>query len=156
MITENKDFKLPKEIDLLFDNKKLDILIYLGILYSVKENIKENKVNIEQLLYYYSVIYFVNQGTNDPIINKYLRDKSRINDIMIYLENLNFVKIYGDIYITVSKLNFSITEKGIETIKSLESESIKLYLDDIYNITHKYPYKTTAGRFKFLLYEGEL
>lgn len=156
MISENKDFQLPREIDLLFDNKKLDIVIYLGILYFVKESFKENKINIEQLLYYYSVIYFSQQGTTDPIINKYLRDKNRINDIMIYLENLDFIETYGNIYTRVSKLNFSITKKGIETIKSLESESIKLYLDNIYNVIQRYPYKTTVERFKFLLYEGEL
>ena len=74
---------------------------------------------------------------------------------MIYLENLNFVQVHGDIYISLNKLKFSIAEKGIEAIKSLTSESIRMYLDIISYIIENYPYKTTSEKFKFLLYEGD-
>lgn len=61
---------LPIEIDLLFDNKKLDILKYLGILYQSKYNLRKRKINLEQLLYYYSMLYFESVNTNTPMIYK--------------------------------------------------------------------------------------
>ena len=154
MTNNNELFYLPVEIDLLFDNKKLDILKYLGILYQSKGN--KGKLNLEQLLYYYSMLYFEVRNTNTPMIYKYLRDKKRINEIVIYLENLGFVEIYGDVSIRLNNLKISISEAGIEAIDSWQSESIEVYLNQIAIIIEKYPYGAKISEFQKLLYEGEL
>ena len=127
MINDNRSYHLPIEIDLLFDNKKLDILKYLGILYYANGNLKKRKLNIEQLLYYYSMLYFETSNTNAPMIYKYLRDEKRIHEIVIYLENLGFVEVHGDIFTRLNSLMISISEAGIEAIDSWQSESIGVY-----------------------------
>ncbi|MFW3579475.1 hypothetical protein ACN9KL_13840 [Vagococcus fluvialis] len=48
---------LPIEIDLLFDNKKLDAMKYLLIMYQIK--MKSNRrISFEELLYYYTLLYY--------------------------------------------------------------------------------------------------
>lgn len=155
MINDNRSYHLPIEIDLLFDNKKLDILKYLGILYYANGNLKKRKLNIEQLLYYYSMLYFETSNTNAPMIYKYLRDEKRIHEIVIYLENLGFVEVHGDIFTRLNSLMISISEAGIEAIDSWQSESIGVYLKQISNVMGKYTYGTKIFEFQNLLYEGE-
>ncbi|EGO8274619.1 hypothetical protein PMT97_05975 [Enterococcus faecalis] len=146
---------LPIEIDLLFDNKKLDILKYLGILYQSKYNLRKRKINLEQLLYYYSMLYFESVNTNTPMIYKYLRDKKRINEIIIYLENLGFIQIHGNMFTRLNSLKISISDAGIEAIDSWQSDSIGVYLKQILIVMEKYPYGANNSKFQKLLYEGE-
>src|SRR5699024_12379231 len=111
MSTDLKIFQLPTEIYLIFDNKKLDVLKYLLIIYHLKEKFRKRRISLEELLYYYSIIYFKNHKINAPLIYKYLRDKKRINEIMISLENLDFIQVHGDIFTPINKLIISITKK---------------------------------------------
>ncbi|ECB9828908.1 hypothetical protein FL859_07180 [Listeria monocytogenes] len=151
----NKQSHLSPEIELLFDNKKLDVLKYLGILYQAKDMSRQRQLSLEQLLYYYSMLSFETTDINTPLIYKYLRDKKQINKIMIYLENLEFVQIHGDIFTRLNKLKISISETGINAIESLQSESVEMYLKQIIDIMEKYPYGTKNLEFQKLLYEGE-
>ncbi|MGM0727618.1 MAG: hypothetical protein ACQETS_15275 [Bacillota bacterium] len=156
MSTDKMIFQLPTEIDLLFDNIKLDILKYLLIIYHLKENFNKRRLSLEELLYYYSIIYFENHEIDAPLIYKYLRDKKTINESMISLENLEFIQVHGDIFTPIDKLRISITKKGIETIKSLESENVVLYSENIFIIIKSYPYGNMGENFNQLLYEGDL
>ncbi|WP_137664928.1 hypothetical protein [Enterococcus hulanensis] len=151
----NRPSHLPVEIDLLFDNKKLDILKYLSILYQAKISLRQRKLTLEQLLYYYSVLYFKTSSGNTPLIYKYLRDKKRINEIIIYLENLGFVKVDGDITTQLNGLKVSISKDGIAAIDSWQSESINVYLNHISIIMDECSYGTKNSEFQNLLYEGE-
>ena len=155
MSKKNVSLNLPLEIDLLFDNKKLDILKYLGIIYQVKTRTKKRKLNLEQLLYYYTILYYETSNTSTPLIYKYLRDKKRISEILIYLENLKFVQVHGDVFTRLNGLQVSITELGIQSIGSWQSDSISLYLNNISDILEKYPYGSKVSEFQKLLYEGE-
>ncbi|MFR4286691.1 MAG: hypothetical protein ACLUQ0_10465 [Enterococcus italicus] len=146
---------LPLEIDLLFDNKKLDILKYLGILYQVQTKTKKRNLNLEQLLYYYTFLYYETSNTSTPLIYKYLRDKKRISESLIYLENLKFVQVHGNIFTRMNGLQVSITELGIQSIESWQSDSISLYLNNISNVLEKYSYGSKVSEFQKLLYEGE-
>lgn len=152
---EDNDYYLPKEIDLLFDNKKLDILKYLGILYHSKKQQKKRKLNFDQLLYYYSMLHFETNNNHTPMIYKYLRDQKRINEILIYLDNLGFVEIHGDLTTQLKSLKVSITDAGIEIIESSYSESINKYLKHISTILDKYVYGTGMDEFKKILYKGD-
>ncbi|BDG67569.1 hypothetical protein ENLAB_11330 [Enterococcus innesii] len=151
----NKQSHLSSEIELLFDNKKLDLLKYLGILYQAKDICRQRQLSLEQLLYYYYMLYFETTDINTPLIYKYLRDKKQINEIIIYLENLEFVQIHGDLFTRLNKLKVSISETGINAIDSLQSESVEMYLKQIIAIMEKYPYGTKNLEFQKLLYEGE-
>lgn len=146
---------LPKEIDLLFDNKKLDILKYLYILYLAKTKLKKKKLNLDQLLYYYTLLSFETSYTSTPKIYKYLRDKKRINEAIIYLENLKLIQVYGEVYIKLSNLKISISKSGIELINFGTTESFEAYISHISNIMDKYPYGTKVQQFQNLLHKGE-
>lgn len=155
MSKKNISLNLPLEIDLLFDNKKLDILKYLGILYQIKTKTKKRKLNLEQLLYYYTILYYETSNTSKPLIYKYIRDKKRISEILIYLENLKFIQVHGDVFTRLNGLQVSITELGIQSIDAWQSDSILRYLNNISDILEKYPYGSKASEFQKLLYEGE-
>lgn len=146
---------LPFEIDLLFDNKKLDVFQYLVILYHAKVHFRKRKLSLEQLLYYYTVICSQDNTHNVPLINKYLRDKSKLNNNIIYLSNLGFAKVEGDINTATTKLKISITDFGIKTIAQWKSDNVQAYILNTYNIMNNYPYENKSLRFKHLLYEGE-
>lgn len=146
---------LPIEIDLLFDNKKLDTLKYLGILYQAKIRTRKRKFNIEQLLYYYTLLYYETNNISTPLIYKYLRDRKRINELLIYLENLKFIQVHGDVSSRLNGLQVSITEAGIQAIESWQSDSILIYFNHISNILEKYPYGSMISEFQNLLHIGE-
>ena len=149
------DFHLPIEIDLLFDNKKLDVFLYLGILYHSKVHFRKRKITLEQLLYYYTVIYSQDKDLGVPLIYKYLRDKERLNENIVYLSNLGFVILDGDITTPTIKLKISITDFGIDTIVNWESDNVQLYIKDIYKVMENYPFENKSSSFKQLLYEGD-
>lgn len=155
-MSKNNNFSyLPIEIDLLFDNKKLDTLKYLGILYQAKIKTRKRKINIEQLLYYYTLLYYETGNISTPLIYKYLRDKKDINELLIFLENLKFIQVHGDISSRLNRLQVSITEEGINAIESWQSDSILTYFEHISNILEKYPYGSMNSEFQNLLYVGE-
>lgn len=156
MNNHNIDFHLPIEIDLLFDNKKLDVFVYLGILYNYKLHFRKKTITLEHLLYYYTIVYSQDKDLDVPLIYKYLRDKERLNENIIYLSNLGFVLLEGDILTSTKKLKISITDLGIETIANWESENVQLYIQDIYEVMKNYPYENKSKSFKQLLYEGEV
>lgn len=150
------EFSLPLEIDLLFDNKKLDALKYLAILYNIKKYSKKKTVNLEHTLYYYLVLEFENDTSKVPLINRYLRDYKNIKQTMIYLYNLDFCKVIGDITAPTQKIKWSLTEKGIQMIEAWDSDLLKLYIQDTKLVMDRYPYETKSIYFKNLLYEGVL
>lgn len=150
----NNNSNLSAELDLLFENGKLDLLKYLGILYKVKDRKNASKLTFEQLLYYYSILFLENKDDDIPMIYEYLRDKKEINSIIIYLENLGFVKIYGSISIRLDKLKVVITKEGIKFIDSEQSKNIKKYLEQISITMDKYAYEENYSRFNNLLHGG--
>lgn len=155
-LSHNHEFSLPLEIDLLFDNKKLDALKYLAILYNIKKYSKKKTVNLEQTLYYYLVLEFENDTSKMPLINRYLRDYKNIKQTMIYLYNLDFCKVIGDITVPTQKIKLSLTEKGIQIIESWDSDLLKLYIQDTKTVMDRHPYETKTIYFENLLYKGVL
>ncbi|MEB7051425.1 hypothetical protein [Mammaliicoccus sciuri] len=155
MSEQNISSHLSIEIDLLFDNKKLDTLKYLGILYQVKIKRKNSKLNVEELLYYYTMLYYETNNIKTPLIYKYLRDKKRINELIIYLENLKFIQVHGDVTSRLNRLQLSITECGVQAVESLQSDSTLKYFEYTSHIIEKYPYRNKNSEFQNLLYIGE-
>lgn len=152
---KNDGYQSPFEIELLFDNKKLEIFQYLVILYSCLKDTGKKKLSLEQLLYYYTIIFFVNDGTKTPLIFKYSKDKSKLNGIIIALSSLGFIEVAGNLTSSINTLKISITEEGIRFIEEAKSESINKYMMHMRDIIIRNPYEKKLLRFNKLLYEGE-
>lgn len=147
---------LPLEIDLLFDNKKLDVFQYLCILHYSRTHFNMKKLSFEQLLFYYTIIYFYENKINFPLINIYLRNKKNLNAMVIYLSNLGFINIEGDVTTPTNKLKISITELGQTTMTFWESIELKTQCENIQSVIRRYPFDKHSTSFNRLLYKGEL
>lgn len=148
------DFKSPFEIELLFNNQKLELFQYLIILYSCLKDNRKRKLSIEQLLYYYTIIFSDNDNSKTPLIFKYTRDQSRINDVLIKLGSIGYIEVSGEISMPTKSLKISITKQGITFIEHIESISITDYINHIRSIISLRPYEKKSIYFKKLLYEG--
>ncbi|EGO8651577.1 hypothetical protein EFL05_11875, partial [Enterococcus faecalis] len=66
----NKPNNTPLEIDLLFDNKKLDAMKYLLVMYT-----RQKKMTVTELLYYFSIVNIsLEEYTEIPRMNIYLKN----------------------------------------------------------------------------------
>ena len=152
---KKNEYQSPFEIELLFDNKKLELFQYLVILYSCLKDNRKRKLSIEQLLYYYTIIFFETDETKTPLIFKYNKDKSRINKILIALSSLQYVEIDGKVISPIKTLKASITKQGIEFLQEIQSPVLEEYIEVIRNIIQRRPYEKNSVYFKNLLYEGK-
>lgn len=145
-----RQIDLPVEIDLLFDNKKLDAMKYLLIIYQIK--MKSNRrISFEELLYYYTLLYYESNKYKVPLINKYMRDKKNINEIIIYLENLGFINLHGKISSRIQQLKISITDFGMDSIETWELEILESYSKIIIKYIENYPFGGAKFEFQNLL-----
>ncbi|MGF2144857.1 hypothetical protein ACQUEF_05795 [Vagococcus fluvialis] len=144
---------LPIEIDLLFDNKKLDAMKYLLIMYQIK--MKSNRrISFEELLYYYTLLYYETNKHKVPLVNKYMRDKKNINEVIIFLENLGYINLYGKISSRIQQLKISLTDLGIDSIESWELEILGNYSEIITKYIQNYPFGGAKVEFQNLLDNG--
>lgn len=155
LVNQNmSNYQSPFEIELLFDNKKLEVFQYLIILYSCLKDNRKRKLSIEQLLYFYTIIFSETDETKTPLIFKYNKDKSRINEVLIALSSLQYIEVDGKVISPIKTLKFSITKHGIEFLEGIQSPVLEEYIDVIRNIIHRRPYEKNSVYFKTLLYEG--
>lgn len=113
---------VPKSIELLFENEKLELMKVLCLIYSISLKSKRY-ISISEILFYYSLTNFnlisifeeVNKATSP---NLFFRFQSRINNIIIQMENLNFIKLKANlatknenIKVKVSKIGQSFYEE---------------------------------------------
>ncbi len=152
--TENNNYQSPFEIELLFDNKKLELFQYLVIMYSCLKDNRKRKLSIEQLLYFYTIIFSETDETKTPLIFKYNKDKSKINEVLIALSSIKFIDVNGKVNSPISNLKISITKQGIEFLEEMNSLVLDEYISLIRNIIQKRPYEKNSIYFKNLLYEG--
>lgn len=150
----NIDYRSPFEIELLFDNKKLELFQYLIILYSCLKDNRKRKLSPEQLLYFYTIIFFEMDGTKTPLIFKYNKDKSRINEVLIVLSSLGYIDVFGELTSPIKSLKIAITKQGINFLEEIESSRIVEYIVSIRRIVQRRPYEKNSVYFKKLLYEG--
>lgn len=149
------EYHLPFEIELLFDNKKLELFQYLVILYFCLKDRQQRKLSLEQLLYYYTVIFFEKDFTKIPLIFKYNKDKSKINEILIVLSNLHYIEVGGNMTTSIKNLKFSISKQGIEFIEGIESPILENYFEATREVIQKRPYEKDSIYFNKLLYKGD-
>ncbi len=148
----NESFNASLELELLFKNRKLEALKYLLVLY-----IRNKKIGINELLYYYSII---NIGLDDsfdtPRINVYLKDKKAINQIVLFLDNLNFIIIDGNLTQKLENFKVKITDDGKDFIEKFEVTWMKEYLQSFEDIISLNKYEEKKNRFNQMLIGDEI
>ena len=148
----NESFNASLELELLFKNRKLEALKYLLVLY-----IRNKKIGINELLYYYSII---NIGLDDsfdtPRINVYLKDKKAINQIVLFLDNLNFIIIDGNLTQKLENFKVKITDDGKDFIEKFEVTWMKEYLQSFEDIISLNKYEQKKNRFNQMLIGDEI
>lgn len=152
---KEEKFNLPIEIKFLFDNSKLDALTYLVILYSIKKNTRKKFTNLEQLLYYYTI---VNQNIDTaelPLINKQLVDGQKILKLLIYLSNFDYLSVEGSLLSKKSDLKIKITDMGFNLVENWESVYIRKFVDGVCEKMLNDPYDTSHIIFNKKLYGVE-
>lgn len=141
----------PLEIDLLFNNKKLDAIRYLLVLYT-----EQKKMTVTELLYYFTI---VNIGLEDysemSRMNIYLKNRREINKILIFLSNLNYISVEGDFKKNIDNFKLKITPLGINFINNVETNWMKNYINLFQDIISKNRYEQTRGKFNQILLGDE-
>ena len=84
-----------------------------------------------------------------------IKDKSRINKILIALSSLQYVEVDGKVISPIKTLKASITKQGIEFLQEIQSPVLEEYIEVIRNIIQRRPYEKNSVYFKNLLYEGK-
>ena len=74
-LNKNSDYELPLELELIFDNKKLDMFEYIVIIFLATSQFKKRSVSIEQMVYYYTIFFSLNSKSKTPLIYKYNKEK---------------------------------------------------------------------------------
>jgi hypothetical protein len=147
----NKPNNTPLEIDLLFDNKKLDAMKYLLVMYT-----RQKKMTVTELLYYFSIVNIsLEEYTEIPRMNIYLKNRKEISGILIFLSNLNYILIEGDFNKNIDNFKVKITEIGIDFIESAEINWMMEYIGLFKDIMFKNRYEQTKGRFNQILWGDE-
>ncbi|TDX43547.1 hypothetical protein [Orenia marismortui] len=121
------DNKLPFYIEILFENFYLDILNLLCVLSVFKS--KWSGIKIRELSFYYCIIIskdnkIENNEIEDikfDIQSLYINFEKDLKRIVLYLYNLNFIEITKKDDKDFDKVKIKITDKGLQTVNSLES-----------------------------------
>ncbi|HDV0821059.1 TPA: hypothetical protein RHK00_002851 [Enterococcus faecalis] len=147
----NKPNNTPLEIDLLFDNKKLDAMKYLLVMYT-----RQKKMTVTELLYYFSIVNIsLEEYTEIPRMNIYLKNRKEISGILIFLSNLNYILIEGDFNKNIDNFKVKITEIGIDFVENAEINWMMEYIGLFKDIMSKNRYEQTKGRFNQILWGDE-
>jgi hypothetical protein len=118
---------VPPSIELLFDNKRLEIVKTMCLLYAfyLKNNKKFNKVS--DIVFYYSLVNFdlinlfeENNKSRHLSTNLYFRFQTKINQILLELSNLKYIDIKGDLSYKTDDIGVRLTIKGAEFLKGIE------------------------------------
>lgn len=132
----NHNSVVPKSIELLFNNEKLEIMKVLCLL-NVFSTHRKKKTNSEEILYYYGLVNFklveLLEDHNRKVVspNLFLRFQNKLASILIIMSHLEFIEIQGELTNKVEDLNITLTEFGkvfFEDYKDVEYFS-KLFLE---------------------------
>ena len=154
MIEENSKYQLPLELELLFDNQKLDMFEYLIIAYLVINQSRKKAVGINELAYYYTVFNTIGDKSNTPPIYRHNKDIEKLNMYIIKLFNLKYVNIIGSIDQPVSRLKITLTDEGKKILETNTNETLREFIERYDQILSIYSYGKFSHKFKNYLYKG--
>ena len=128
-----EDFIVPASIQLLFSNRKLEIMKLLSLL-QVFSNQSNKQRKVEEILFYYSLVNFdlsklfeenitiKEQRESYPSPNQYFRFQIEIKELLLLMSDLGFVEINGKLSDKVEDLKVKLLLKGRSFFEANTSE----------------------------------
>lgn len=117
--------KLPIDLKYLFENKYIECIQLLIILYSLKR--RRKGIEIEELLYYYTLLSItIVKPDNEFFIDKtyiqnnYLTFEKVVRDNVLILSNQDYIKINVESTKKKNRMYISIAENGKLVVEKLE------------------------------------
>lgn len=150
--------ELPYSIEMLFENKYLDAMAVLCLLYAFN-NIKKG-IKTEEIIFYYSIVisevYNVDDVKFDElnpnykynIHNLYLSFEKNLSELIIILSNNNYIEVIGDIRTKFKNLKIKLTDKGFDLLENTTNTYFKKIIENFINI--KSQVKFTKGNEKII------
>lgn len=148
--------ELPYSVEILFENKYLDSMGVLCLLYAFN-NIKKG-MKTEEIVFYYSIviseIYNIDNVKVDEfnlnyrynIHNLYLSFEKSLSDLIILLSNKNYVEVIGDISTKFKDLRVKLTDEGVALLESVQNVHFKKLIENFTDVKSKI--KFTKGNEK--------
>ena len=135
---ENSYNRTPENIKLLFENEQLNLLKVLILLQILKTRSQKKFYTVEDIVVYYSLVNFdliklLNEDAEYLVKNKnrYLRFNKSINQVILELNDLNYIDIKGDLLSKKEKLGIRLNKEGEAFVETFDSEYF-LNLKEIY------------------------
>ncbi|MDU4589401.1 MAG: hypothetical protein E6240_07805 [Clostridium butyricum] len=112
---------IPKSIELLFRNLKLDAARALVIMYVISN--KRKSITVQEYIFYELENAFNNEYKFEEFSNEryiYFKINNKIEEIILYLSNLDFISIPNKNVKDVLHLEISITDNGRRVASNLK------------------------------------
>ncbi|MDU4883101.1 hypothetical protein [uncultured Clostridium sp.] len=135
---------IPKSIELLFKNFKLDTARALVIIYVISNGRK--KIKVKEYIYYELQNVLNNKGEFEELFEgryTYFKINSEIEKIILYLSNINCISIASKNIKNVLDLEISITDKGRKLVSNLKDIYYKRLIDNIFYIKSEKKYSNS-------------
>lgn len=119
MLSDRDEYlSVPISIELLFENKKLELMKVLCLIYSVSLKSKRY-VSISEIVFYFALVNFnlinifedINKTTSP---NLFFRFQSRISNIIIHMNNLDFIDLKANLFTKTDDIKIRISNTGKE------------------------------------------
>ncbi|WP_346962444.1 hypothetical protein [Clostridium sp.] len=141
---------IPKSIELLFRNFKLDTARALVIIYVISN--RRKKIKVQEYIFYELQNALNNNDEFEEFFEGryiYFKINSEIEKIILYLSNVNCISITSKNVKNILDLEISITDKGRKVASNLKDIYYKRLMDNISDIKSKIKYSN--GEYKRLL-----
>ncbi|WP_169733573.1 hypothetical protein [Clostridiisalibacter paucivorans] len=134
--------KLPIDLKYLFENKYIECMQTLLILFLLKR--RRKGIEIEELLYYFTLLCMTTIKANNEffidetyIQNNYLTLEKVVRDNILILSNHNYINVKIKSTKKKNKMYIKISDDGKEVVKNLENNFFEKEKEKIKYLTEK-------------------
>lgn len=141
---------IPKSIELLFRNFKLDTARALVIIYVISN--RRKKIKVKEYIYYELQNALNNNSEFECFFEgryTYFKVNGEIEKIILYLSNVNYISITSKNVKNILDIEISITDKGRKVVSNLKDIYYKRLIENISDIKSEIEYSN--GEYKRLL-----
>jgi hypothetical protein len=151
--------ELPYSVEILFENKYLDSMAVLCMLYAFNSIRKGMKT--EEIVFYYSIVISEVYNFDDVKIdefnpkyrynihNLYLSFEKNLSDLIIILSNQNYIEVIGDISSKFKDLRIKLTDEGASILENVQNTYFEKLIEKFANV--KSQVKFTKNNEKIIL-----
>lgn len=139
MLSDRDEYlSVPISIELLFENEKLELMKVLCLIYSISLKSKRY-VSISEIVFYFTLVNFnfikifedINTTTSP---NLFFRFQSRISNIIIHMNNLDFIDLKAKLSTKTDDIKIRISNTGKEFYIEHNSVFLRNYKKSIYQL----------------------